>query len=459
MPSVLENKGNKRHSTAAAAGRMIIPIIGFVLRTALPSAATKWPVRRLLPAIFVLLLFTISTPAFARDLPDTSPDGWWWYYRQTPAQVTSLLTANNARLMSIQVEQASPLLLTVAMVQNTGAYAKTWWWSYGQTAADLGNRVQQLNARIVNLDAYQVNGETFFAAVFISNTGADAASWWWYYGQRPANISALLQTNKARLVDLRQYSANGATVYAAVMVDNTGPNAMQWWWYYNVGAAEVASLVQQNGAYLETLQVANASNPTFNVIMNKLPTPGAVGWWWYYGVSAAQLTNLYISDAAWLRDVKTYEGNGQRVFTALMLGTKPRAPIVIAKDSVMTMSPTAMAVYPGAGRVYVGGLSSWASGMNLAVFPWDRMATLSAARLSIRRRRAPSLRTHPPTSRTSSSMRRLVGSMPPGRTGKQTRAPATCSQSMNLTPAGTSPAAHLCIAARLELRGVCPARV
>src|SRR5260370_22151760 len=35
---------------------------------------------------------------------------------------------------SMQVEQASPLLLTVTMVQNAGPFAKKWWWWYGMTA-------------------------------------------------------------------------------------------------------------------------------------------------------------------------------------------------------------------------------------------------------------------------------------------------------------------------------------
>src|SRR5450631_4023627 len=86
-----------------------------------------------------------SASAFASDLPPNPPDAWWWYYGQSPAQVTTLLTNDNARLMSIQVEQTSPLLFTVAMVKNSGAYAKQWWWYYGQTEADLTAKAKSLN--------------------------------------------------------------------------------------------------------------------------------------------------------------------------------------------------------------------------------------------------------------------------------------------------------------------------
>jgi len=274
----------------------------------------------------IVFLVSASPAAFASDLPPNPPEAWWWYYGQSPAQVTTLLSNDNARLMSIQVEQVSPLLLTVAMVKNSGAYAKQWWWYYGQTEADLTAKAKSLNARIVNLDAYEVNGNTLFAAIFISNTGSDAAGWWWYFGQTPAQITSLLTQNKARLLDLRQYSAGGATKYAVVMIQNSGAFASGWWWYYNVSAAQVSSYIQQNGAYLTSLQIANVSGPTFNVIMNKTPTPGNHGWWWYYGEDEAQLTNLFRLNEAWIRDVKTYQAGGRRVFTALMLGTGTPAP-------------------------------------------------------------------------------------------------------------------------------------
>lgn len=273
----------------------------------------------------LLVVFTFSGVAWTGDLPNAAPNGWWWYYGQTPAQVSSLLSANNARLVSIQVEQASPLLLTVAMVQNTGAYAKTWWWYYGQTESDLANRVKTLNARIVNLDPYETGGTIYFAAILISNTGADAAAWWWYFGQDPANVGTLLQQNKARLIDLRQYSVGGNTTYAVVMIQNSGAFAQAWWWYYNITAAQVSSFLQKNGAYLVSLQT-NTNGATFNVIMNKYPTPGGRGWWWYYGVDAEELTNLFNVNAAWIRDVKTYDVGGRRVFTALMYGYTSPSP-------------------------------------------------------------------------------------------------------------------------------------
>ena len=59
-------------------------------------------------------------PALAETL-NTAPTGWWWYYGVTPAQLSSLVSSTGGRIVSLQVEQASPLLFTVAMVSNTGS--------------------------------------------------------------------------------------------------------------------------------------------------------------------------------------------------------------------------------------------------------------------------------------------------------------------------------------------------
>lgn len=254
-------------------------------------------------------------PALAETL-NTTPTGWWWYYGVTPAQLSSLVSTNNGRIVSLQVEQASPLLFTVAMVSNTGSYAKGWWYYYGVTAAQLSANLTANNARLVSLDAYDSGGTTLFAAVMISNTGADAKGWWWYYGVTTAQIGTLLQQNNARLVDFRSYVTGGVTRYAVVMIPNTGADAMAWWWYFGVSGAQVGSLLAQNNAFLISIQPADAAGSTFNVVMEQ--QPGAL-WWWYYGLSASDLGDRLSQNGARLLDVKTYFVNGARKFAAIMV--------------------------------------------------------------------------------------------------------------------------------------------
>jgi hypothetical protein len=260
-------------------------------------------------------------PALAESL-NTTPTGWWWYYGITPAQLSSIVTNTGGRIVSLQVEQASPLLFTVALVSNTGSYAKSWWYYYGLTASQLATNASNLNARIVSLDAYDVGGTTYFAAVLISNTGADAKGWWWYYGVTTSQIATLLQQNNARLVDFRSYVTGGVTRYAVVMIPNTGADAMAWWWYFGVTGSQVGTLLQQNNAFLISIQPTDASGSTFNVVMQQSP---GIYWWWYYGVSATDLGDRLSQNGARLLDVKTYISNGVRRFAAVMVNNSNAA--------------------------------------------------------------------------------------------------------------------------------------
>ena len=261
-------------------------------------------------------------PALAEAL-NTTPTAWWWYYGVSPAQLSSLVSNNNARIVSLQVEQVSPLLFTVAMVSNTGSYAKAWWYYYGVTAAQLSANLGANNARLVSLDAYDSGGTTLFAAVMISNTGADAKGWWWYYGVTTSQIATLLQQNNARLVDFRSYVTGGVTRYAVVMIPNTGADARAWWWYFGVSGSTVGSLLAQNSAFLISIEPADASGSTFNVIMQQ--EPGGFYWWWYYGMDAAGLSDRLAQNGARLLDVKTYFVNGARRFAAIMVNNSNAA--------------------------------------------------------------------------------------------------------------------------------------
>ncbi|ADO72707.1 serine hydrolase [Stigmatella aurantiaca] len=253
---------------------------------------------------------------------NTTPTAWWWAYGQTVDQVSALVSDNGARIVSLQVEQASPLRLTVATVKNTGSHAKGWWWYVGLTSSQLSSVLSTQGARLISLDAYEVSGQTYFAAVMIPNTGADAKGWWWYSGVTPAQLSTYLTQNSARLVDLRSYDTSAGTRYVAVMVSNTGADAKGWWWYYGITGSQLSTALSQNQAFLTSIEPADASGSTFNVIMEQSP---GVAWWWYYGVTASQLSARLSQNGARLLDVKTYTSGGVRKFAAILVNNSNAA--------------------------------------------------------------------------------------------------------------------------------------
>ncbi len=260
---------------------------------------------------------SVAEPALGEP-EQAANTNFWWYYGQTGAQVSSLLSTNNARLVSLRVESSSPLLFDVAMVQNTATYAKTWWWYPQLTAQQVEDYSNANDARVVNLEPYVVGSTTYFAVIMNHNVGTDYSGWFWYYGQTNAQIATALTQNNARLVDWRSYKSGSTTLYSAVMVPNVGPGQSGWWWYPGITSAQINQYTAQNNAYIVSIDPADANGQTFNVVMNQF-SPG-FSWWWAAGQTAAQVQALWQTDKARIYDLKSYVVNGTRLFAVAMLG-------------------------------------------------------------------------------------------------------------------------------------------
>ncbi len=278
--------------------------------------------RNLLIAIVCIVVLSVSligseAEATTQVRSQSDPTSWWWYYGQTPAQVTDLTNDNGARIVDIEVQDTSPTLrFAVALVRNQGAYASAWWWYYGLTAQQVSDNLSAHNARLIDLEPYRVDGQLRFAAVMIANTGAQAKAWWWYYGLTAGQVSDNLSANNARLIDLDTYGTGADRRYTAVMISNTGVNGKAWWWYYGQTPQQISDLLSTNNARLIDIDQQDPSAGTFNVIMEACPCPL---WWWYYGVTEAQVNQLAAQNGARIVDVETYLVGGQRRFAVVMI--------------------------------------------------------------------------------------------------------------------------------------------
>ncbi|MDB5304378.1 MAG: hypothetical protein JWM97_1927 [Phycisphaerales bacterium] len=244
----------------------------------------------------------------------TTPTNWHWYQGVSATFLANAVSSQSARIVDLKVQTTSPLTFNAALVKNSGAYSSGWWWYYGQTAAQVANDVTVNHARIVSLDPYVVNGKVLFATLLVPNTGASAKSWWYYIGETPTSITAHVNANKGRLVDLEPYTLNGKTFYADVMVSNTGSDAKNWHWYYNATPSTISSLLKTNDSRLVDLN--SEGNGKFDVIMQK---NDGVQWFWYYGVSASKLSNLASQNGARIFDLDSYSSGGSTVFSAVMV--------------------------------------------------------------------------------------------------------------------------------------------
>ena len=261
---------------------------------------------------------SVSASLAVDDRYNTDPTGWYVYEHQTVTDVTNTVNTG-LRPIDIIVESFSPsYLFTVVYVVNSGSYAKTWWWYVGVDEATLNAHLSANNARLISLKAYDIgSGQIRFTAIMISNTGSDAIGWWWYYNQTVAGITTLWQANQARLTQVDAYVTAGQTRYAVVMVDNTNANNQSWWWYVNASVGSISTLINTNNARLVDLDLDPTSG-NYNVIMTGC-TSNCPLWWWYVGVPTSQLLNLVNQDGARIIDANSTPGCGDRCWSFILI--------------------------------------------------------------------------------------------------------------------------------------------
>jgi hypothetical protein len=264
---------------------------------------------------------TIATPA-------------WWYYNETAAQVSALVSQNHARLTQVRVDNPSVPTFDVTMVADSGAYASGWWWYFGLTSAKVNGLLSQNKARLISIDPYQTGAGLRFAVVMVPNTGNQARAWWWYFGKSTTQIGSLLSTNNARLTALRPYTDNGQRVFAVIMISNTGADFTSSEWWTGVSPSFIASHV--TGDDMRVTEFTPDPAGGFDVIM--VSSEGEP-WYWWYGIDAATVGKNLASHGTRLIDLTSYTGaNGGRVFTAVELGNNnpAQSPINAASASAQS---------------------------------------------------------------------------------------------------------------------------
>ena len=216
------------------------------------------------------------------------------------------------RLSEIDVVNESPLRLSVIMVPNLGENETAWWWYVGLNARELTDLINTHQARLLDIDAYVVDGALRFAVIMVENTGLGGRAWWYGYGTIEM-ISSLASENNARIVELDDYVMNGQQLYAAIMLDNSSANQRAWWHYYNLSIDDAISYAMTNRARIVSLVGLSSGN--VSVVMEQ--SPGR--WWAYASLSSVELSELTRRNGARLIDMKSYQVNGQNYYTAALV--------------------------------------------------------------------------------------------------------------------------------------------
>ncbi len=276
-------------------------------------------------ALLAAAALGVAAPAVhAQQLDDderSTVTGWGWYYGVT-AQTLDDAVADGYRITDIEIASESPLRFNACLVANSGEYAKTWWWYYGITSAQMTGFLNTNNARLIDQQPYDDgNGNTLFACVMIRNTGDDAAAWGRHFNVPLATIETYLANNSdMRLLDLDRYTIAGSPEYAAIYIRNTADHARSWWWYYNQTPAQIAAHIDTNNAMLTEIERGTNAG-TYNVIMQRRPS-GNPHWWWYYNVDNAFVVKALGQNGARLIDLKR-----------TLVGTEYRYDVIMVNNS------------------------------------------------------------------------------------------------------------------------------
>jgi len=170
-----------------------------------------------------------------------------------------------------------------------------------------------LSANDARLTDIQVTSSApTFTVTMVRNAGAYQASWWWYYGLTESQVSSQLAANSARPVSLSAYSTTTGVRYAVVMVSNTGSNQESSWWYHG-SASFLSNKLSANSARLT--QLSPYPGGGYAAIMVGNTGTNARNWWWYHDVTGSAVNSALTTHSARLVDLSR---NGDGTFNVVM---------------------------------------------------------------------------------------------------------------------------------------------
>jgi hypothetical protein len=267
--------------------------------------------KTLIGAVIAALALALGVGGIAQAYPGpgddrmtSAPTAWWTWQNIDPGTLAADLNQNGARLTDLQVSSSSPLLFTATAVSNSGSYGSAWWWYYGVSMAQVNSLLSQNNARLISAVRY---GNSY-AVVMVPNTGANATAWWWW--DTDANgISSTTQANNARVTNIMSYAPGR---FVVIEVDNTGANAYAWWWYYGISLSTLQSLT--SGKTTLDISYNNDGSNTFDVAMiSQSGNDGRV----FEFSTIGNLVNYALAPPPDRPVFVTPYGNGSQVITSL----------------------------------------------------------------------------------------------------------------------------------------------
>lgn len=220
--------------------------------------ASLLPAGRLALALAVTSTLVAVTPPVAAalapvattdDRSTTVPTVWWTDQNLTPQEVAERLALRRARLVGLDVTAVGaggePRFAT-RMVPDQGAYGVPGWsWHYDLTAAGITALLNANTGRLIEVERYdRGGGQLRYAVVMVSNTGSAARTWSYLLDATPAQVQAHLTRSASRPIDLDVHGSGSGRRLDAVFVANTGADLRPFDWALDQTATQITARVQ-----------------------------------------------------------------------------------------------------------------------------------------------------------------------------------------------------------------------
>lgn len=198
-----------------------------LLRTRPSAGRLGNSLRQLATGLIATLVTCLSCPAQWFDDKESQGTGEFRLeYDLTLSEVQDFVD-DGYRITDLEVEQASPLILTCSLVANTGTYAQSLHYLTGVSAGTIVSEANARNMRPIDVESYDVGGVQRWAAVLIDNSST-LTQWWFWINTTSAWLENNATTNTARMIDIEHYQTGGNWYHAGVLVKNTGSVARTW---------------------------------------------------------------------------------------------------------------------------------------------------------------------------------------------------------------------------------------
>ncbi|GAA3234229.1 serine hydrolase [Dactylosporangium siamense] len=265
-----------------------------------------------------------AAPAAAAAVPDperysVEPAGWGWKFSADKATINAWADRNDMRITDVEV--LTPSTFTVVMVRNAGVFKRglsgTQSWTTDLTEGQL---VELPGNRPLDIERYTSDGQTRFAAALVDNSGANHHDYKIYLNSTKSYIDGKVASWNGRVTDIDPTTPER---FDTILLKNAGVDAMPTWWYPAQTAEQIGKLLETNKARL--VDIEPDGKDTFTVVM--VAAKGEY-WWWHPAATQQQVLDLQAQNGMRIIHLKRYTaGTGDTRYAVIYLDTLDPASV------------------------------------------------------------------------------------------------------------------------------------